>query len=419
MGKFYKAVKNFNNGFFVISEIKLFSPAEGSLGRKEGIIKRAKEYEKAGAGAISVITEKRLFKGDSSFVSMIREKVKIPILQKDFIFTCDQLVEAEKRGADAVLLIAKIISEKKLKDLVDYANKLKIDPVVEVNNEKELKTAVRTRTKIIAVNARDLNTFKVDLERASNLLKKIPDRFVKLGFSGIKSSQDLEKYKHAGADGVLVGTALMRAPNIGVFLTSLIKRKVKVKICGVRNLKVAQAAVRGGADFLGFNFVASSQRFIQPDSALKIIKRIKGKILTVGVFADSPVDYVNKICLDLGLDFVQLHGKENNSYINKVAFPVIKSLKLSDNPDRIKAPYLLLDREKRGEGSLVNLKKAAKAACRNNFFLAGGLTPKNVKEAVEKVRPFAVDVAGGIEANGVQDIKKIQDFIKNAKGILI
>ncbi len=190
---------------------------------------------------------------------------------------------------------------------------------------------------------------------------------------------------------------------------------IKVKICGIRSIEAAKTAVEAGADFLGFNFVPSSKRYIDPILALEIINSIRSQIKTVGIFQNVKITEVNKIASDLKLDYVQLHGNENNEYIDKVGIPVIKSISENDQPDKIKADYLLLDRVKRGEGELVDFDKAAKLALDYSIFYAGGLNPGNVTEVIKRIKPFAVDVAGEIEANGIQDIDKIKLFIKNAK----
>lgn len=195
--------------------------------------------------------------------------------------------------------------------------------------------------------------------------------------------------------------------------------KTKVKICGIRTFEASQVAIDNGADFMGFNFVENSTRYIKPEKALEIIKLLKDKLKIVGVFQDHEINYVNEIVGLLNLDFVQLHGVENNEYIKSVKVPVIKSITMNNNAKKIKAKYLLLDRIKRGEGEMVDFKNAAKLASKFPIFLAGGLTPDNIAKAITNVRPFAVDVAGGIETNGFQDLEKLKLFIKNAKGVIL
>lgn len=189
----------------------------------------------------------------------------------------------------------------------------------------------------------------------------------------------------------------------------------KVKICGIRTIEAAEVAIEAGADFLGFNFVPTSKRYIDPKDAEKIIAEIEiSGVELVGVFQNEESGKVNKIATSLGLDYVQLHGDESNEYISKIDFPVIKSITLSDNPSLIKAEYFLLDREAR-VGDMVDLEKAAEMAKKIQIFFAGGLTPENVAEIIQTVQPYAVDVAGGIETDGVQDLEKIKSFIKNVR----
>lgn len=216
-----------NDGIFIIGEIKLASPTEKFLGKKEDIITRAIAYQDAGVDAISFITEKHYFNSDISFIPKIKEKVSLPILQKDFVIDAYQIYQAKKVGSDALLLIARLVDSETLKNFVLLCQKLEIEPVVEINTEEDLEKAIATNTKIIAVNARNLETFNVDVAGACDLLKKIPDRFFKLAFSGVKSSSGVKKYQDAGAQGVLVGTELMKAENIEEFISSLrgVKRR--------------------------------------------------------------------------------------------------------------------------------------------------------------------------------------------------
>lgn len=193
---------------------------------------------------------------------------------------------------------------------------------------------------------------------------------------------------------------------------------VKVKICGVRNIKAAKTAVETGADFLGFNFVPASKRYLPPERAKEIIRQIKGKVKIVGVFQDAEIHTVNEITSILGLDLVQLHGNEDNEYIAQMRVPVIKSINIYVQIQKMHADYFLLDRVKQGEGEIVDSIKGAQLANKFQLFLAGGLTPDNVVEQITQMKPFAVDTAAGIETNGRQDLNKIRAFIKNVKKTL-
>lgn len=189
----------------------------------------------------------------------------------------------------------------------------------------------------------------------------------------------------------------------------------RVKICGIRTLKAAQVAIEAGADYLGFNFVPSSRRFIEPRQALEIINKIKDKVKIVGVFQNIEITMVNQLIKQLDLDFVQLHGKESQDYVELVGSRVIKTIVSFNETKSYSADYFLVDRIKQGEGDMVNVEEVRTIVNKYLVFLAGGLTPENVANSVKKIQPFAVDVASGIETNGEQDIEKIKTFIKNAK----
>lgn len=190
---------------------------------------------------------------------------------------------------------------------------------------------------------------------------------------------------------------------------------VKVKICGVRTLEAAQVAIEAGADYLGFNFVPSSRRFIKPEQALEIINKIKGKLKIVGVFQNADIKMVNQLVKQLDLNFVQLHGQESPEYIKHIQSKLIKVINSFNETNSYTVDYFLLDRMKQGEGEMVNVDEAMLTANKYPIFLAGGLTPENVAGVVKKIQPFGVDVASGVETNGKQDIEKIKAFIISAK----
>lgn len=147
-------------------------------------------------------------------LSEVKEISSLSVLCKDFIIDEYQIYEAKFHGADAVLLIASLLNTRELKTFVKLIVSLGIEPVVELSEKNELKKVMESGAKIISVNARNFSDFSVDVDRACRLLKMIPDTFVKIGFSGVKSSEDVVKYKNAEAKAVLVGTSLMRANNV-------------------------------------------------------------------------------------------------------------------------------------------------------------------------------------------------------------
>ncbi|HSA83712.1 MAG TPA: hypothetical protein VLF20_02385 [Patescibacteria group bacterium] len=422
--RFRKLFHNRQN-MILIGEIKFSSPTHPQLGKKSELLERVEEYEKNGINAMSIITEKHFFNGDISFIKKVKKRVKLPILQKDFFIDANQIYESKKEGADALLLIARLLNHETLSLFVNLCQALGIEPVVEIANLDDLHKAVKTKTNIIAVNARDLETFVVDVEKACVLIRKIPDNFIKLGFSGIVSNHECVLYKRAGADGILVGTNLMKAKNVAEFISDIRHVQTKVKICGVRTFEDAKIVIAAGADFLGFNFVPTSKRYIDPQKVKKIIndlRRMNDAVRTkfVGVFQNQSVDEVNHIAEMLQLDFVQLHGNEDIPYREKIKMPIIQKIYTDGSyRDRSKSDYLLLDREVQGKGMMIDITIAKEIARFFPVFIAGGLTQKNVSTVVREVMPFAVDVAGGIETDGKQDEKKIRQFIKKVKEVIL
>lgn len=203
---------------------------------------------------------------------------------------------------------------------------------------------------------------------------------------------------------------------------------VQVKICGIRSLDTAKAAADAGASFLGFNFVPSSKRYIDPSKAKHIADYISCDICNVGVFQDEDLEKVNQIAKDLELDYVQLHGSESPAYCSRVEVDLIKVFTLTADfdPDSVidemkkyssYTNYFMIDKKKNNGRKSLDFKKSRKIAYTFPLILAGGLTPENIAAAIIGVNPLGVDVASGVETDGVQDIEKIKLFIKNAKGV--
>lgn len=207
----------------VIAEIKAKSPSAGDIDLKVDPVAKAKEYEKAGADAISYVTDPTFFGGEPQKLPEIMESVSIPVLQKDFVIDTYQIVEAAVRQVPALLLIARILDAKQLNAFVEFCLLYGIEPVVEIHSEEDLERVQQTNARIIGVNARDLETFEVSLNKAAALLKKIPEHYVKVGFSGISTNRDVQQYRSAGADAVLVGETLMKAQDPQALITEFKK----------------------------------------------------------------------------------------------------------------------------------------------------------------------------------------------------
>ena len=202
------------DGISIISEVKKASPSRGIISEDFRPTEQAKAYEEAGADAISCLTEEHFFKGADKYLADIRASVNLPILRKDFIFDEYQIYEAKVLGADAVLLIAAILSEEELIKLSRLAASLGLFCLTEVHNEEELQKVVRCKCDIIGINNRDLKTFHVDLNTTKRLAKLVPYDAVLVSESGMKNGNDIKEVKEYGADAVLIGETLMRSGDI-------------------------------------------------------------------------------------------------------------------------------------------------------------------------------------------------------------
>lgn len=205
----------------VIAEVKKASPSKGLICENFDPVGIAREYERSGAAAVSVLTEETYFRGSADYLKAIRKEISLPILRKDFIFDEWQICEARLIGADAVLLIAAMLSESRLKELLKYARSLSLEALVETHNEREVEAAQRAGAAVFGVNNRNLNDFSVDTGCACRLSKLLPEGAVFVAESGIKNGNDAKKMREAGADAVLVGEALMTADSISQKLDEL------------------------------------------------------------------------------------------------------------------------------------------------------------------------------------------------------
>jgi indole-3-glycerol phosphate synthase len=208
----------------IIAEIKKASPSAGLIRADFDPLKIAEEYQKAGAAALSVITEVHHFQGGLENLASVRWQVKLPLLRKDFIVDPYQILEARHAGADAILLIAALLDDSGLKALIGEAERHRMDALVEVHSEPELRKALDAGANLIGVNSRDLRTFEVSLETSISLARNMPKGVLTVAESGIRNAEDVRRLMDAGYQGFLVGEHLMRAPSPGAALKELLKK---------------------------------------------------------------------------------------------------------------------------------------------------------------------------------------------------
>ncbi len=196
--------------FAVIAEIKKASPSAGVIAKSFDPVEIAKNYERAGANAISVLTDSKFFQGSLEHLKNVRNAVSLPLLRKDFIWDRAQIAESAANGADAILLIVAALTQDQLVRLLKGAKEFRLHALVEVHRVDELQRALEAGAEIVGINNRDLTTFDVDLAVTEELCREVPDEIVLVSESGIKTPQDVARVKACGVNAVLVGEALMR-----------------------------------------------------------------------------------------------------------------------------------------------------------------------------------------------------------------
>ena len=200
----------------LIAEVKKASPSAGVIVESFDPVAIAKNYARAGADAISILTDEQFFQGHLSYLASIREAVKAPLLRKDFILEEIQIAQSAAAGADAILLIVAALAQEKLVALLETAETYLLDALVEVHTLEELDRALETNARIIGINNRDLGTFEVDLGTTETLSEEVPPEIVLVSESGIRTAEDLARIRACGVDAVLIGEALMRGQS-GLF----------------------------------------------------------------------------------------------------------------------------------------------------------------------------------------------------------
>lgn len=367
----------------LFAEIKRASPSKGHISVSTSPAAQALTYALSGAHTISVLTESKWFLGSLQDMLHARQAVahlpnRPAILRKDFILSRYQVLESRLWGADTILLIVSTLPEALLRDLYAFSLDLGMEPLVEVNNAKEMELALSLPAKVIGVNNRNLHNFQVDMGTTSRLSDMVKGKDVTFcALSGIVDAEDVKRYASEGVSAVLIGESLMRAKDTAVFIKELLSippspppptwtsQPPLVKICGIRSKEEALAVAEAGADFLGLVFVEKSKRVINIETAKGISQAIRtlrlGSVgaseesgsantdeivpdtpwltthatrlslspvstrpLLVGVFQDSSLDVILRTISEVQLDMVQLHGSEPIDWAHHIPVPVIR-----------------------------------------------------------------------------------------------
>lgn len=216
---FYKALGKTELSF--ICECKKASPSKGIIAQSFPYLEIAKRYQQAGADCISVLTEPKWFLGRDAYLQEIAQNVQLPCLRKDFIVDEYMLYQAKLLGAAAVLLICTLLNEEQLRKYLAICEQLGMDALVEAHDEQEVQLALRAGARIIGVNNRNLKDFTVDMENSRRLRALVPPEVLFVAESGVRNAEDVRRLKSVGVDAVLIGEALMRAPDVAGLLREL------------------------------------------------------------------------------------------------------------------------------------------------------------------------------------------------------
>jgi indole-3-glycerol phosphate synthase/phosphoribosylanthranilate isomerase len=370
-------------GLAAIAEIKRRSPSAGDLRPDADPGSLARDFERTGAAAVSVLVDKR-FAGSVDDLRAAGADASLPLLAKGFFREPDELAELKRSGADAVLLLLRDLDDEQAVGLMATARELELDSLVEAHDAAELERAIALSADPIGINARDLSTFRIDRNAQLDLVAQTPRDRVVVAESGIESRAQAAAAELAGADAVLIGSALMRAADPPAKLRELADRPL-VKICGLTREEDLAAAAEAGADLAGFILAKESPR--RADRVLPVPETM----LSVAVFVGERSD--------AGSDLVQLYERENGHRGRDAV--------LLRGDERV-AQVLDLPWEQ------ADPEHHARAAAREGrIVLAGRLAPENVREAIEAVEPWAVDASSRLELSpGIKDHDRIRAFVE-------
>ena len=431
--------------FNFICEVKKASPSKGIIAEHFPYLDIAKEYEVAGAAAISVLTEPDFFKGDKKYLQEIANTVKIPVLRKEFIIDEYQIYQAKVWGASAILLICACLDVPTLTKFRELADSLGLSSLVEAHDEHEVQMAIDCGARIIGVNNRNLKDFTVDVQNSVRLRNLVEDDVIFVSESGLETPEDIQVLRDNNIGVALMGETFMRSPNKIEKLAYLYGSTYytpKVKMCGISKVETIPAVVDAKPDYMGLVF-APSKRQVTVDQAKTLVEELHKQyanrynrdaeqysnqtlihqefIKTVGIFVNETLDNLVTIATEVNLDAVQLHGDEDEAFIQSLKertnVEVWKAVQIRSAADAeawidSSADMLLFDAyhkdERGGTGEVFDW--SCLDEFERPFMLAGGIDSTNVARAIRTVRPYGIDISSGIETDGVKDDEKIKAF---------
>jgi indole-3-glycerol phosphate synthase / phosphoribosylanthranilate isomerase len=374
-------------GLEAIAEVKRRSPSAGTLRAGADPAALAAAYERAGAAAVSILVDER-FGGSWEDLRAARAATRVPLLAKGFFSTEDDLRTAREAGADAALLLLRDLDDEAARRLLGAAAGLGLDTLVEAHDADELARAADLRAPVIGINARDLETFEIDRQTQLELVSRAPAGRVVVAESGIESRAQGAGAELAGADAILVGSALMRAPDPAAKLAELMSRPL-VKVCGLTRAEDVDAAAEAGADLAGFVLAEGSPR------RAEAVLAVPETMLSVAVEVGEPSG--------ARADLVQLYAREDGKVRGR------DGVLLRDGRE----VATVLDLPWEGDDP-AHLDRARAATGR--IVLAGRLGPDNVRTAIQAVRPWAVDASSRLEsAPGIKDHALVHAYVAAAR----
>jgi indole-3-glycerol phosphate synthase len=387
VGRFEDALRS--PGLAAIAEFKRRSPSAGDIRPGALVDEIVPGYAAAGAAAVSVLVD-AAFAGSLDDLRAARAVSRVPLLAKGFFREEAQLRELKEAGADAALLILRDLDDDRTRTLMGYARELGLDTLVEAHDTEELARAEALGAAVIGVNARDLSTFALDRASQLQLVARAArdgDRIV-IAESAIHTRAQGAAAELAGADAILVGSALMLAPDPAAKLAELVSRPL-VKVCGMTRQEDVDVALEAGADLIGFIFVDESPR------RAEALLDVPETALSVGVFVGTPEEK--------GADLDQVYGAEKGLVRGRHALLMRDGTPVAVVTD---LPWLG-DDPAHWENARVT---------EGRVILAGKLGPENVRAAIDAVHPWGVDAASQLERKpGIKDHDKVRAFVQAAR----